>query len=244
MCSCIYLWLTLEPLGVSSRYRLQTVKSMNGVSLMLRLLWACLRWDDMAVKPSAAVGTTRTGTPSTVSNSKCSFSGRNGNKLLQKCNALIGAYSYSLGLSWSLCNKSYFHLIFLHFIHTCVTWLLSHANLSCQFMSGKASTTGMFPKFPTCSLVYAKKNWLNPFSLIFGHQCFYFGVRFLHLFGLSSSSPYQPSPIPTHCYRDIRYGNHHHRDHKASRCGTIRHPLRVLHTQNHLPPGSARNSKR
>lgn len=43
------------------RYRLQTVKSLAGVSLMLRLLWACLRWDDMAVKPSAAVGTTRTG---------------------------------------------------------------------------------------------------------------------------------------------------------------------------------------
>lgn len=35
---------------------------MAGVSLMLRLLWASLRWDDMAVKPSAAVGTTRTGT--------------------------------------------------------------------------------------------------------------------------------------------------------------------------------------
>ena len=43
------------------RYRLQTVKSLGGVSLMLRLLWACLRWDDMAVKPSAAIGTTRTG---------------------------------------------------------------------------------------------------------------------------------------------------------------------------------------
>lgn len=28
---------------------------------MLRLLWACLRWDDMAVKPSASVGTTRKG---------------------------------------------------------------------------------------------------------------------------------------------------------------------------------------
>uniref|UniRef100_A0A673YL68 Bromodomain PHD finger transcription factor n=1 Tax=Salmo trutta TaxID=8032 RepID=A0A673YL68_SALTR len=37
-----------------------TVKSLAGVSLMLRLLWACLRWDDMAVKPSPAVGTTRT----------------------------------------------------------------------------------------------------------------------------------------------------------------------------------------
>lgn len=56
----IYSWLTSEqPHG---RYRLQTVKSLAGVSLMLRLLWASLRWDDMAVKPSAAVGTTRTGT--------------------------------------------------------------------------------------------------------------------------------------------------------------------------------------
>ncbi|MEQ2215233.1 hypothetical protein XENOCAPTIV_029378, partial [Xenoophorus captivus] len=45
--------------GISWRYRLQTVRSLAGVSLMLRLLWACLRWDDMAVKPSAAVGTTR-----------------------------------------------------------------------------------------------------------------------------------------------------------------------------------------
>lgn len=43
------------------RYRLQTVRSLAGVSLMLRLLWACLRWDDMAVKPSAIVGTTRKG---------------------------------------------------------------------------------------------------------------------------------------------------------------------------------------
>ncbi|XP_055083556.1 nucleosome-remodeling factor subunit BPTF-like isoform X3 [Periophthalmus magnuspinnatus] len=46
--------------GITWRYRLQTVRSMAGVSLMLRLLWASLRWDDMAVKPSAAVGTTRT----------------------------------------------------------------------------------------------------------------------------------------------------------------------------------------
>lgn len=36
------------------------MNSLAGVSLMLRLLWACLRWDDMAVKPSAS-GTTRTG---------------------------------------------------------------------------------------------------------------------------------------------------------------------------------------
>ncbi|KAJ7992762.1 hypothetical protein DPEC_G00282040 [Dallia pectoralis] len=46
--------------GITWRYRLQTVKSLAGVSLMLRLLWACLRWDDMAVKPSPAGGTTRT----------------------------------------------------------------------------------------------------------------------------------------------------------------------------------------
>lgn len=42
-------------------------------------------------------------------------------------------------------------------------------------------------------------------SVSFGCHCFYVGVHFLHLLGLSSSSPYQPSPIPTHCYRDIRY---------------------------------------
>lgn len=60
--------MMLEFLGVVSRYRLQTVKSLAGVSLMLRLLWACLRWDDMAVKPSAAVGTTRTGIPPKQSN--------------------------------------------------------------------------------------------------------------------------------------------------------------------------------
>lgn len=46
---------------VPYRYRLQTVRSLAGVSLTLRLLWACLRWDDMGVKPSPAVGTTRTG---------------------------------------------------------------------------------------------------------------------------------------------------------------------------------------
>ncbi|XP_069386787.1 nucleosome-remodeling factor subunit BPTF isoform X7 [Paralichthys olivaceus] len=51
--------------GITWRYRLQTVKSLAGVSLMLRLLWASLRWDDMAVKPSAAIGTTRTETSDT-----------------------------------------------------------------------------------------------------------------------------------------------------------------------------------
>ncbi|XP_051987786.1 nucleosome-remodeling factor subunit BPTF-like isoform X9 [Xyrauchen texanus] len=51
--------------GITWRYRLQTVRSLAGVSLMLRLLWACLRWDDMSVKPSPAVGTTRTETSDT-----------------------------------------------------------------------------------------------------------------------------------------------------------------------------------
>ncbi|XP_066560345.1 nucleosome-remodeling factor subunit BPTF [Amia ocellicauda] len=51
--------------GITWRYRLQTVKSLAGVSLMLRLLWACLRWDDMAVKPSTTGGTTRTETSET-----------------------------------------------------------------------------------------------------------------------------------------------------------------------------------
>ncbi|XP_037544827.1 nucleosome-remodeling factor subunit BPTF [Nematolebias whitei] len=51
--------------GITWRYRLQTVRSLAGVSLMLRLLWACLRWDDMAVKPSTAVGMTRKETTDT-----------------------------------------------------------------------------------------------------------------------------------------------------------------------------------
>ncbi|XP_038227261.1 nucleosome-remodeling factor subunit BPTF isoform X6 [Dermochelys coriacea] len=51
--------------GITWRYRLQTVKSLAGVSLMLRLLWACLRWDDMAAKPPPGGGTTRTETSET-----------------------------------------------------------------------------------------------------------------------------------------------------------------------------------
>ncbi|XP_072414952.1 nucleosome-remodeling factor subunit BPTF isoform X5 [Chiloscyllium punctatum] len=51
--------------GIAWRYRLQTVKSLAGVSLMLRLLWACLRWDDMAVKPPSGVTTARTETTET-----------------------------------------------------------------------------------------------------------------------------------------------------------------------------------
>lgn len=37
------------------------MRSLAGVSLMLRLLWASLRWDDMAVKPSTLVAMTRKG---------------------------------------------------------------------------------------------------------------------------------------------------------------------------------------
>ncbi|XP_075207616.1 LOW QUALITY PROTEIN: nucleosome-remodeling factor subunit BPTF [Anomaloglossus baeobatrachus] len=46
--------------GITWRYRLQTVKSLAGVSLMLRLLWASLRWDDMIAKPPPGGGMTRT----------------------------------------------------------------------------------------------------------------------------------------------------------------------------------------
>ncbi|KAM4691162.1 nucleosome-remodeling factor subunit BPTF [Rhinophrynus dorsalis] len=51
--------------GITWRYRLQTVKSLAGVSLMLRLLWASLRWDDMASKPPPGGGITRTETSET-----------------------------------------------------------------------------------------------------------------------------------------------------------------------------------
>lgn len=81
-------------------------------------------------------------------------------------------------------------------------------------------------------------------SVSFGCHCFDVGVHFLHLLGLSSSSPYQPSPIPTHCYRDIRDWNHHHRDHQAPWRGTLWHSLWILHTQNHLPPWSPWDSER
>ncbi|XP_076791700.1 nucleosome-remodeling factor subunit BPTF isoform X8 [Arvicanthis niloticus] len=51
--------------GITWRYRLQTVKSLAGVSLMLRLLWASLRWDDMAAKAPPGGGSTRTETSET-----------------------------------------------------------------------------------------------------------------------------------------------------------------------------------
>ncbi|XP_028828585.1 nucleosome-remodeling factor subunit BPTF-like isoform X2 [Denticeps clupeoides] len=51
--------------GITWRYRLRMATSLAGVSLMLRLLWACLRWDAMAVKPSSIAGTARTETSDT-----------------------------------------------------------------------------------------------------------------------------------------------------------------------------------
>ncbi|XP_056018158.1 nucleosome-remodeling factor subunit BPTF-like isoform X3 [Ostrea edulis] len=35
------------------RYRTQTCKSYGAVAVQLRILWACLRWDDLSVKPPA-----------------------------------------------------------------------------------------------------------------------------------------------------------------------------------------------
>ncbi|XP_078454858.1 nucleosome-remodeling factor subunit BPTF isoform X9 [Lampetra planeri] len=49
--------------AIAWRYRLQTVRSLAAASLMLRLLWACLRWDEMLVKPSGS--STRTETTDT-----------------------------------------------------------------------------------------------------------------------------------------------------------------------------------
>ncbi|XP_071501633.1 nucleosome-remodeling factor subunit BPTF-like [Diadema antillarum] len=40
------------------RYRLQTVKSLSAVSLLLRILWASVRWDDINIKPPNNNGVT------------------------------------------------------------------------------------------------------------------------------------------------------------------------------------------
>ncbi|XP_054762384.2 nucleosome-remodeling factor subunit BPTF-like [Lytechinus pictus] len=40
------------------RYRLQTVRSLSAVSLLLRILWACIRWDDINIKPPNNNGVT------------------------------------------------------------------------------------------------------------------------------------------------------------------------------------------
>lgn len=47
------------------RYRTQTVKSFGGVGLQMRILWACLRWDDLAIKPPAG-GTNTVSTESEI----------------------------------------------------------------------------------------------------------------------------------------------------------------------------------
>ena len=49
------------------RYRMQTVKSLAGAALGLRILWACVRWDDMATKaPAGGTNTTSTETEITT----------------------------------------------------------------------------------------------------------------------------------------------------------------------------------
>ena len=35
------------------RYRTQTLKTLSAAALQLRVLWACLRWDDLSIKPPA-----------------------------------------------------------------------------------------------------------------------------------------------------------------------------------------------
>ena len=47
------------------RYRMQTVKSLAGAALGLRILWSCVRWDDMAVKAPAG-GTNTISTESEI----------------------------------------------------------------------------------------------------------------------------------------------------------------------------------
>lgn len=64
------------------------------------------------------------------------------------------------------------------------------------------------------------------------------------IFGLSSSSPYQSSPIPTHYYRNLGNWNHHHWDHQAPGRGALWNSLGVLHPKNHLPAWSAWDSQR
>lgn len=49
------------------RYRMQTVKSLAGAALGLRILWACIRWDDMATKaPAGGTNTVSTETEITT----------------------------------------------------------------------------------------------------------------------------------------------------------------------------------
>ena len=49
------------------RYRMQTVKSLAGAAIGLRILWACVRWDDMATKaPAGGTNTISTETEITT----------------------------------------------------------------------------------------------------------------------------------------------------------------------------------
>ena len=49
------------------RYRMQTVKSLAGAALGLRILWACVRWDDMSTKaPAGGTNTVSTETEITT----------------------------------------------------------------------------------------------------------------------------------------------------------------------------------
>ena len=49
------------------RYRMQTVKSLAGAAVGLRILWACVRWDDMATKaPAGGTNTISTETEITT----------------------------------------------------------------------------------------------------------------------------------------------------------------------------------
>lgn len=138
-------------------------------------------------------------------------------------------------------------------IFTPLLWIVDAVSVStrihfCDSITRVSSSIFLSnPRYPCISpLKYTKMSvWKDAaLSVSFGCHCFYVGVHFLHLLGLSSSSPYQSSPIPTHCYRDVGYWNHHHWDHQASGRGTLWHSLRVLHPQNHLPPWSAWDSER
>ena len=49
------------------KYRIQTIKSLAGAALHLRILWACIRWDDMATKsPAGGTNTVSTETEITT----------------------------------------------------------------------------------------------------------------------------------------------------------------------------------
>lgn len=88
--------------------------------------------------------------------------------------------------------------------------------------------------------------WDQIFTLLHDRSfCILLWVLLLSMFvGLSSSSPHQSSPVPTHYYRDLGNRNHHHRDHQAPGRRALRNSFRVLHPKNHLPPWSARDSQR